>query len=547
MSYLGIDFGTSTTIVSCVDENGEVITLSIGGSGKTVVPSMIYYKEKDLDNVKKSVEIGGLAESNGVLKPEALVKGFKLDFNNDEIKKYDIKAENGERIRRSVMGVATDFFTKLMSEVTESLRKRFPDNPELCNYEKIILTVPVDFSKKAIENIKEALITTGYITSDKLDHIHEPTSAAIAYLMDNNCYNDPMNILVYDFGGGTFDVSIVQRTSRGMESRYQAGSTDLGGDRLTQRIVEDMIARANARYDMDMPDDPKKYTPSLRISSDDFRINYTKIQFECDKRIKLLLSSDDGLDISGVINIRNGEKDENFDYKYTREELISLIKKDVNKTIAITEELLKKANRDNVHVDKIILAGGSSQIKYVMERLDETFKGSGIVVSYDYADGYSSSLVSRGAVYFARDFGIFVREFEDVGIRTHENDCIIYFHKIISVDPTTEKRSGTYQLTLDKKTVEDSKGFLSFYIYAHDESKNYSGDSIVLCDEMHGCRFLAKLEISGIDKSPSELGDTVDLSFSFVTECLGSLSVLEVDEAVAVSDGEKYKIHAQLK
>ena len=362
MSYLGIDFGTSTTIVSCVDENGEVITLSIGGSGKTVVPSMIYYKEKDLDNVKKSVEIGGLAESNGVLKPEALVKGFKLDFNNDEIKKYDIKAENGERLGRSVMGVATDFFTKLMGEVTESLRKRFPDNPELCNYEKIILTVPVDFSKKAIENIKEALITTGYITSDKLDHIHEPTSAAIAYLMDNNCYNDPMNILVYDFGGGTFDVSIVQRTSRGMESRYRDGSTDLGGDRLTQRIVEDMIARANARYDMDMPDDPKKYTPSLRISSDDFRINYTKIQFECDKRIKLLLSSDDGLDISGVINIRNGEKDENFDYKYTREELISLIKKDVNKTIAITEELLKEANTTiDALKERIVELSGSNQ------------------------------------------------------------------------------------------------------------------------------------------------------------------------------------------
>lgn len=102
-------------------------------------------------------------------------------------------------------------------------------------------------------------------------------------------------------------------------------------------------------------------------------------------------------------------------------------------------------------------------------------------------------------------------------------------------------------ISASMKAVKNSEGFLIFNIYVHDESKNYSEDSIILCDEMHGCRFLAQLEISGIDKSPSELGDTVDLSFSFVTECLGSLSVLEVDEAVAVSGGEKYKIHAQLK
>ena len=247
----------------------------------------------------------------------------------------------------------TMFLTYLKQEAEKALKQPVS---------KAVITVPATFNIVEIENTKKAGLDAGF------EEIHiekEPTAAAIAYNIDAN---DEASTFIYDFGGGTFDVSIIKSDGEGgFEVCATAGNSKLGGEDLTNKIEEFIYDYLEDHYDLSMYSEEDS-----ELSAEQFAYNVKTIYWAAES-CKMELSASESTTMTLIDLYINDEDQKSVFIDMSRQEFETIIKPTINQTIAEMNNGLSKADMMISDVDNIILAGGTSLIPCIQDQVERYF------------------------------------------------------------------------------------------------------------------------------------------------------------------------------
>ena len=363
---IGIDLGTTNTVVSYMNRYNNIRTMNLkSNKNRAIIPSVLYFKSRN------DVFIGVSAKSKGTVRPRACVKNFKSKLGNMKFK-YTVTAENGEKFSITASKAVSIFLKKVIEDAQNVISDEFYDTPELASIDKVVISVPAKFEENQISDLKRAAKEASL---NNVELIPEPTAAAIAYINEHDIKNNE-NILVYDFGGGTFDIAILERNGNSFSSPQTDGDVQLGGNDITRRIIEDVIRHINDDFKMNMPSKPEDYDEEYcNVDKDIFYRNYNEIFRACNDDIKHLYGNN-GDEFTGDIKIIKCRKEDGsyisrrFDYYYNIGDIENIIREDIGNTVERTKNAILRAYERNVSIEKVILAGGSSQLPLVKKMLD---------------------------------------------------------------------------------------------------------------------------------------------------------------------------------
>jgi molecular chaperone DnaK len=319
---VGIDLGTTNSEIAIV-ENGK--TIVIEDSGSKILPSFVGMSETD------EVLVGLPAKNQYVLYPERTVKS--------------IKREMGEEVKVEMAGQA---YTP--QEISAIILKRLKGIAEAYVKQpihKAVITVPAYFSDAQRQATREAGEIAGL---EVVRMINEPTAAALSYEADQKTHK---RILVYDLGGGTFDVSVVSIEDDVVEVVASHGNNKLGGDDFDQKIVEYFVEHIKENYDFDIQDSRKAMARLNRAAE-------TAKRALSDKPFVLIeeeyLEEHEGAPI-------------HLSLEFARDEYEELIEEYIDETLEAVHIALNGANLTASDIDEILLVGGSTRTPLVSERL----------------------------------------------------------------------------------------------------------------------------------------------------------------------------------
>jgi len=316
---------------------------------------------------------------------------------------------------------------------------------------KAVITVPATFNLVEIENTKKAGLMAGF------EEIHiekEPTAAAIAYNIDAN---KSAKTFIYDFGGGTFDVSIIQSDTEGnFNVLATAGNPKLGGEDLTKAVEEYIYDYLEDNYDLVMFSQEES-----DLSKEQYAYNLNAIYWAAEN-CKIELSMSDSTTIT-LIDIYVGEDEQkSVMIDISRSKFEEIIKPTINRTIAEMNNGLSKADLFKEDVDNIILAGGTSLIPCIYNQVEHYFGRK------PSADKNAATLISEGAAIIANSLWgenhmvklppkVYDITFEDFGVALEKwsYSCIIPHGT--QLPASAEK---TYSL------VEDNQSQLNIKIFS---------------------------------------------------------------------------------
>ena len=347
---IGIDLGTTNSVVS-VMEGGEPVVIP-NAEGARTTPSIVAYK-KDGERL-----VGGPAKRQAVTNPQNTIfsikrfTGRKYDEVSSEIKTvpYEVVAGEGNLAR---VQVEDRVYTP--QEISAMILQKLKQTAEDYLGDKVteaVITVPAYFNDAQRTATKEA----GEIAGLKVRRIiNEPTAAALAYGLDKKDHDEI--IAVYDLGGGTYDISVLELGDGVFEVKATYGDTHLGGDDFDQRLI-DYIA------------DEFKKEEGIDLRNDKMALQRLK---EAAEKAKIELSSATQTNINLPFITATQEGPKHLSLDLTRSKFEQLIDDLVRRTIPQMEKALKDAGLSKSQVDEVILVGGSTRIPYVQQTVEEFF------------------------------------------------------------------------------------------------------------------------------------------------------------------------------
>lgn len=316
---VGIDLGTTNSSIAHV-ENGVPTTIP-NSSGNKITPSVV-----TISDDKTSI-VGKAAKNMQVQKPERTVSSIKRKMGGN----YSLEIDNVEYTPEEISSYILD---KLVRGAEREIDEEV---------EKAVVTVPAYFNDKQ----RNATIDAGRISDFEVERIiNEPTAAAMAYGLSGD---ENSTILVYDLGGGTFDVSILDIGSGLYEIKSTGGVNDLGGVDWTQQIVDKIHKVIEEKYGETVTEPRSRQ----RI-------------FEEAEEAKKELSNSDQADIiiPFLSETKNGETI-NVDYTLTREEFEHITSNLLERTVDPLRQCIDDADVDNSDIDDVLLVGGSTRMPQV--------------------------------------------------------------------------------------------------------------------------------------------------------------------------------------
>ncbi len=320
---LGIDLGTTNSCTAII-ELGEpkVITNS---EGKRLIPSVVGFSKKN------ELLVGDLAKRQIISNPENSVQSIKRYMGKPD---YRVPL-NKEHY--TPHGISAMILQKLKADAEKYLGDAVG---------KAVITVPAYFNDSQRFATKKAGEMAGL---DVLRVINEPTAAALAYGLRDGV--EDQKILVYDLGGGTFDVSILKIKHGVFEVLATCGDTELGGDDFDQKIVDYLLSEFKEAEGTDLSENVEALQ---RIK-------------EAAERCKIDMSS---LTTANV-DLPYISENKRLDMEISREQFEAMTEDLVNKTISIMEKSLKDAGLSPQDIDEVILVGGSTRIPAVAKRVED--------------------------------------------------------------------------------------------------------------------------------------------------------------------------------
>jgi len=348
---LGIDLGTSMTKMATI-QNGEPKCLE-SREGSILVPSFVALSK----NGERLV--GVLAKRQAVTNPENTifaVKRFIGRRHSDPEVEKELKRLPYTTREKSSGGVEIKMGEKWYTPIEISsmvLQKIKADAKEKLgeDVEDVVITCPANFD----DSQRKATKTAGEIAGFKvLRIINEPTAAALSYGFGRK---EPAKIVVYDFGGGTFDVTVLNISPDTVEVLATGGEAHLGGEDFDQRIIDWMV-------------DKFKKEQGIDLSKDPLALQRLK---EAAEKAKIELSS--ALETEINLPFVSGDKEgpKHLYYKITRSELEKLTRDLIEKSIERVKKTLKEAKLSKQDADEVILVGGTSLVPAIKEAVKDFF------------------------------------------------------------------------------------------------------------------------------------------------------------------------------
>ena len=350
---IGIDHGTTNSVVAVMIGDEPVVIANQEGSRLT--PSVVSWTKE------KEVLVGEPAKRRAILDPENTVYeskrfiGRKYEEVLDEAKRVSYKVVPDEKGDASFE--IPNIGRKVRpEEVGAQVLKKLKEAAEAYLGEKItkaVITVPAYFNERQRQATKDAGKIAGL---EVLRILNEPTAAALAYGLDKK---SDVKILVYDFGGGTFDVSILEGGEGVIEVKATAGDTHLGGANIDERIMEWLIEEFKKETGVDLRKD-RTALQRLKEASEQAK---KELSFKLETEINLPFITIDP----------STNQPLHLQKKLTRARLEEMIKDLVDRTMEIVKRALEDAKLRPQDIDEVVLVGGSTRIPLVQQRIKEFF------------------------------------------------------------------------------------------------------------------------------------------------------------------------------
>lgn len=347
---IGIDLGTTNSCVSVMEGNEPVVIPN--AEGKRTTPSVIAFVEGG------EIKVGDPAKRQAVTNPTKTVYSIKRFMGN----KYSESKKEAERVPYKVVKGDNDtprvdidgrLYTpqELSAMILQKMKKTAEDYLG-SDVSRAVITVPAYFNDAQRQATKEA----GEIAGLKVERIiNEPTAAALAYGMDKK--GTDQKIVVFDFGGGTHDVSILELGDGVFEVLSTDGDTHLGGDDVDERIIDWLAEEFIKDEDMDLRKDP---------------MALQRLKEAAEKaKIELSSSAQTEINLPYVTATASGPK--HLVRTLTRSKFEQLIDDLIKRTIEPCETALKAAGLSKSDIDEVILVGGSTRIPAVQEAVEKFF------------------------------------------------------------------------------------------------------------------------------------------------------------------------------
>jgi molecular chaperone DnaK len=346
---LGIDLGTTNSCISII-QGGEPVVIT-NDEGKRTTPSVVAFTKTDR-------KIGDPAKRQAVTNPTKTIYSIKRfigkDFNvcGDEIKKVPYIVEKSGNNVPSVKIDDRNYTPQEISSMILQKLKRTAEDFLGQEVTKAVITVPAYFGDVERTSTIEAGKIAGL---DVLRIINEPTAAALAYGLDKKGVEQ--KIIVYDLGGGTFDVSVLEIGDGVFEVKSTDGDTHLGGDDFDNAIIDWMVSEFKNDNGIDLKKDPM----ALQRLKD------------AAEKAKIELSSTSSTEINlPYITAAEGTP-LHFVKSLTRSKFESMISSYVDKTISCCKSALKNAGIKTGDIDEVILVGGSTRVPAIQEAVEKFF------------------------------------------------------------------------------------------------------------------------------------------------------------------------------
>lgn len=320
---IGIDLGTTNSCVAVIE--GAQPTVIVNAEGARTTPSVVAFSKKG------ERLVGEPAKRQAVTNADRTISSIKRHMGTDYRVSIDRKKYTPQEISAFIlMKLKKDAENYLGERVTEA-----------------VITVPAYFSDAQRQATKDA----GKIAGLKVERIiNEPTAAALAYGLDNG---EPQKILVYDLGGGTFDVSVIEIGDKVIEVLATSGDNHLGGDDFDDRLVSYLVSEF-------------KRTEGVDISKD--KMAMQRVREEAEKAKKELSSAaTTNVNLPFIVTTKSGAK--HMDITVTRAKFEELTADLVDRTAGPVMTALSDAGINKSELNKVLLVGGSTRIPAVREKV----------------------------------------------------------------------------------------------------------------------------------------------------------------------------------
>jgi molecular chaperone DnaK len=346
---IGIDLGTTNSVVA-VMEGGEPVVITNPEGGR-LTPSVVAFA--------KTGErlVGQVAKRQAVTNPENTIfsikrfMGRKYDEVSEEMKMVPyqvVRASNGDaRVMANGKEYPPPEISAMVLQKLKQAAEEYLGQPVT----KAVITVPAYFNDAQRQATKDAGQIAGL---EVMRIVNEPTAAALAYGLDKK---KDETIAVYDFGGGTFDISILEVGEGVVEVKATNGDTHLGGDNLDQRIIDWIIAEF-------------KKSDTIDLGKDRMALQRLK---EAAEKAKMELSTVMETDINLPFITADQSGPKHLQMKLTRAKFEQLVDDLLQKTVGPTKQALADAGLDPSKIDEVVLVGGSTRIPKVQSIVKELF------------------------------------------------------------------------------------------------------------------------------------------------------------------------------
>jgi molecular chaperone DnaK len=345
---IGIDLGTTNSVVA-VMEGGEPVVIP-NAEGNRTTPSVVAFTDKG------ERLVGQVAKRQAITNPENTVFSIKrfMGRRRSEVSEeqtmvpYEV-IEEGDDVRITARG--TNYSPPEIAAMILQKLKQAAEDYLGTSVDRAVITVPAYFNDSQRQATKDA----GRIAGLQVERIiNEPTAAALAYGLDKQADE---NIAVYDFGGGTFDISILEVGEGVVEVKATNGDTHLGGDNLDQRVIDWIVDEFRKDQGVDLAQD---------------RMALQRLKEAAEKaKIELSSVTETEINLPFITADQSGPK--HLTLKLTRSKFEQLVEDLLERTIGPCEQALKDANMKPSDIDQVVLVGGSTRTPKVQEIVSKLF------------------------------------------------------------------------------------------------------------------------------------------------------------------------------
>jgi molecular chaperone DnaK len=346
---IGIDLGTTNSVVA-VMEGGQPVVIANEEGGRTT-PSVVAFTDEG------ERLVGAIAKRQAVTNPERTVYSIKRFVGRrksevpEEIRLVPYKVAEGKEGSAVVEIDGKTYTPPEISAMVLSKLKAAAEAHLGTQVTEAVITVPAYFNDAQRQATKDA----GKIAGLEVKRIiNEPTAAALAYGLDKQ---EDEKIAVYDFGGGTFDISILEVGENVVEVKATNGDTHLGGDNLDQRVIDYLLAEF-------------KKDQGLDLSNDAMAMQRLR---EAAEKAKIELSSAASTDINLPYITADQSGPKHLVMKLSRAKFEQLVEADIDRTLEPCRKALADAGLQASQIDEIVLVGGSTRIPLVQKKVQELF------------------------------------------------------------------------------------------------------------------------------------------------------------------------------